>query len=364
MKIATKTSLFSRRHPTIIHPAITPSGLAESVLTFLGAPAKGSALMIAIVALTMLLIVGASLSSLNTTATQRMSGDKTRNQLIYITNSGIQEAIARRFFPRSNFEAFLGTSTAPLARRSVNSNNGFYLSGQVFTDVANASQVIGIYRYFILAGNPAQSRVSGDFELNDINFSIMEAYMSRGDNPALTNQPFIVISQAAICEQSPQTISVDSLSWQNSGAILTCPEGQALRRLTAVAEVNTYTTPNRTTQIRYFNDNEELTLPFPTTLPNGNIVNTMNFDDFWNTVLNGGGNLLTPMAVVFYPPVSDLSTVVARDVKTYTINGINTNLPVDADNLIPVNTLIRIIFNGAFNPQTVSSANVTLTPTA
>ncbi|MEB3205882.1 MAG: hypothetical protein VKK59_00870, partial [Vampirovibrionales bacterium] len=42
----------------------------------------------------------------------------------------------------------------------------------------------------------------------------------------------------------------------------------------------------------------------------------------------------------------------------------NTNLPVDADNLIPVNTLIRIIFNGAFNPQTVSSANVTLTPTA
>ncbi len=320
--------------------------------------------MIAIVTLTMLLVLGASLSSLNITSMQRMGADKAQNQLIYLANSGIQEAIARRFFPRSNYEAFLGTSIAALARRSVNSNNAFYLSGQVFADVANARQAIGIYRYFILAGNPAQSRVSGDFELDDINFSLIEAYMNRGDNPALNNQPFIVISQAAICEQSPQTISVDSVGWQNNGATLTCPQGQTLRTLTAVAEVNTYTTPNRITQIRYFNDDEALTLPFATTLPNGTIVNAVNFTDFWNTVLNGGGNRLTPVALVFHPPVNDLSAVVADDVKTYDINGNNTNLPVDADNLIPVNTLIRIILNGAFNPQTVTSENVTLTPTA
>ncbi|MEB3245700.1 MAG: hypothetical protein VKJ06_06925 [Vampirovibrionales bacterium] len=323
----------------------TPSRKTKSKK--LNASQHGNALAIGAIILGVMLMIGLSVGNSSTMSTQELMGNRVASQLMYLSYSGIQEAIARRFFPRTNAGGFSNTAKA------FKSDANAYLSGWHPNNVEIYANTVGIYRYMVLGGDFTQSKNGNYYPAGEMQF--YESVVNNLNNANNDRMPFIVVSQASLCESSINQIEINGITTQNNGQDPTCnTTGSTKRTLTAVAVIDTYVKPNRITSINYFYSNN-IQLPYPTTIP-GNIetstpktiVNSIVFDDVWNQLTSYYSALVR--SVGFYPASAQFDTddYVYRELDQATnYSTLSINTPVEPD------SLIRIAFEGAYTPHSM-----------
>jgi hypothetical protein len=248
--------------------------------------AKGSATLLA-VAMTMLslvLVIGNAVGSLSNAESSRLISGENQQQLYYVTQAGIQEALGSRFYPRSNWLA-MQTANPVVAGTVTPDRDPFYrLSGRVVsTNLAGQSQVMGMYRYLVLGGDPARNPNNGQYLQTPSDYVKLVSHEDRID------QNFYVISRGVVCLNSAKEVVPNDIKIVSG--VISCSVG-TLRHQTILSEfevsqedvANPQTTiPNRL--VRSTNLEGALgtiTLPAPVQLANGTVSNTLEFNTEWN----------------------------------------------------------------------------------
>jgi hypothetical protein len=250
----------------------------------------------------------------------------------------LQEALATRMLPRSNYYNFV----APVAPAS----QYFTRSGRVYQDPVNQTGLVGLYRYIIVGGDAARKADGSYYANTDLNpFSGIPRIISNDSIP--DNSPFLVISNGFSCKNSGGGVAVDQL---NISAVPSCKAGFTLDEITLVARAKlmqeaTVGVPvkDRIDQLRTFKNHTAIQLPSGAFVPGygwRNAGSTIDFDQAWG--YSGTAANLTPVAlkrVVFYNFVDN--TIYA----SVPITGANTDV-TPTFGTIPANAVIRLYFDG------------------
>jgi len=306
-------------------------------------PGQGGLIAIAVTVLVALVIMAGSLSSMSNMNAIRTVVTKQTLQAYYVGQSGIQEALATRILPRSNFLNF---------KTPVGSQKPMYTgSGLVYQnpDPINPTGLLGQYRYVVVGGQGTRIPANG-------------AYYNPTDPAAVNNlnvprlivtdtipesSPFVVISNASVCKSSTSksAIQPDAL---NPGLTPTCKAGYYLDDITLVSQVRlnreqptSGVIMDRAQQLRIFKNRNAITLPAGAQVPGyaawqpaGNIIN---FDTVWN-----GGNV-SPNHLLVY---NFIDNTVYLDTN---ITGTSMNIGT-----IPAKAVMRVYFNEAFDYRSIS----------
>lgn len=258
-------------------------------------------------------------------------------QLYYVAQAGIQEALATRFVPRTNYLNFI--------QNQVNVNPPYYgLSGNVYQDPANPNnaELIGMYRYLTLGGDPAVNPntglyVNNRYVVNDI------------------LQPVYILSKGSICVTPNGNIDPGIIQVDNNNPRPVCNNpAYMLEELTILAKVDLSRQVDPTNDIiefyRVFKNDTNIQLDQPVFVPgqNGQANTSINFEVSWNaTALNGTPLVrqeVRPTAIAFYN-VSD-----SEPDRIVNINGPNTVVPPPA---IDPSSVMKIYFNGGVDYRTL-----------
>lgn len=306
---------------------------------------RGQGAMIAIAVVTLVAIVSMALA-LNQGAffnARRMVSNRQSLQLYYVAQAGIQEALATRLVPRSNYLNFLryagqNNNTPPL----------YGLSGRVFQNPANAvnAELVGYYRYFILGGDPAMDANTGQTR-ND--------YLTSNSQ---IRQPFVMMSKGAICvadngEVGVGVIAVQMTDVDNPRPFCTNPNF-TLEELTLVASADLSRTTNTTADVvttyEIHKTDTNIALGRSMVAPglnNAQPVNAVNFETVWSA---GTGEpfveqAVRPTRVIFYTMAQGVPDVN----KNIPITGQTTNVAPAID----PRSVIKIFFNNGVDYRTL-----------
>ncbi len=177
---------------------------------------SGQSALIGVVGLILLTV--ALIASANTFMQQ---SSKNRNvvdtlsiQTYYVANAGIQEAIATRFLPRSNFLSFVNPANPSpynfLPPMDPRVKSPYPKSGLVFQNVgANPSGLMGVYRYVIVGGDPSRKNdpmgpYYGEHDMT-ANDATLPRLLTNNSTPwdgvdvTRANSPLYVISKGMTC---------------------------------------------------------------------------------------------------------------------------------------------------------------------
>ena len=175
---------------------ITPAGILGQV----------SSLAVILVFLVLAVVItGLSISRLQFGTTQRILEVKNMDAAYTFAMSGVQEAIATRMSPRSNYLA-LENKQAYSATRAQQFRPYQAESGTVYKDPVNKTELVGFYRYFVLGGDPARKPDDGTW-WRGTSFPDPTAtppYNALGGDAfhlldIIPQQPMIIVSRGSAC---------------------------------------------------------------------------------------------------------------------------------------------------------------------
>lgn len=232
-------------------------------------------------------------------------------QLYDAAQTGISEAIAERFQPRSNRYSLI-SSTTPL--------HG--MSGRLYSDTSNptSANVLASYRYMVLGG------VSERTAAGAVDTSRMTAVD--------TLQPAFIISKADGCFDNFKSVP-GALSVSGSG-VPSCSSG-TLRSLTLFAKLDlsrSTSSKDVMTQLRVVNDDTAIPLDTTVFIPASGDGTSVNFETAWQ-----GGSGSNTGATLTHVVVDNNGTVTTYPVSTGSLD------ITGSGDIDPTNTKIWFVFN-------------------
>ncbi|MBK8190100.1 MAG: hypothetical protein IPK79_06575 [Vampirovibrionales bacterium] len=312
-----------------------------------GARGQGATIAIAVVTLVAIVSMALALNQGAFYNARRMVSNRQSLQLYYVAQAGIQEALATRFVPRTNYLNFL--------RYSGQNNNTpplYGLSGKVFRNPANAvnSELIGYYRYFVLGGDPTADATTG---------AIRTDYLTANSQ---IRQPFSMLSKGSICVSDTGEVGVGVIRVQMTDGDNPrpyCTDNRfRIDELTLSASADLSRTVNVSSDVitAYDIHKTDTAVPlgrsmFAPGLNNGNPVSTINFETVWSATGSGGTAepfnelAVRPTRVAFYT----MAQGVPDTNKNIPITGANTTVGA----LINPRSVIKVFFNGGVDYRTL-----------
>jgi hypothetical protein len=313
--------------------------------------------------MTFLVVVGMSLSSLTNTESVRLVSSDTQQQVYYVAQAGIQEALSTNFYPRSNRMAM---RAQPLpAVLPANQQPQYPFSGRVIpTTLAGAQVLNGMYRYMVFGGAPERNANTGNIVQPADDGG--QGYLQLVDHNGQVRQPTYVASRGAVCLQNNAVVP-DSLTLVNFRP--TCTVGD-LRETTVLTEFRfrdpALTTNRLERSVVLPQGTETITLRTPVQFPDGTVGTNFDFNTQWET----NASYAQLQAVMVYQTVNPalVPAVNRRPLNMITAPGVTNS---GLTNVQPGES-IRLYFRGAlhrnsiygynfqncFNPATVNLCNV------
>ena len=326
---------------------------------------QGGLVAIAMTILVAMAVVGLSLAELSKTTATRTVANKQATQAYYIAMSGIQEALATRMVPKSNYYNFTPTGydgTAPDALFP--QSGGVYNTvgpTSVLSNPASYPNLLGVYQYFIVGGDGTR-KTDGTNRLTtgtgpDDTFPPDNKFFASSYNILPSDSPFIIFSKGSTCKSVGNTSVVrpglitPSVSMSN----VSCAAGSVLDEIVVVAVVGTNRMDATGTAIRdqiistaIYKDPAQVSLPAGPGLGNygafipgvgwrRNSDAPFSFASAWNaTTASDPTNSLALRRVIFF----DFLTGSILDDVDVTGATANANVPIPSD------TSIMLVFQG------------------
>ncbi|MDX2084672.1 MAG: hypothetical protein SFZ03_04715 [Candidatus Melainabacteria bacterium] len=288
------------------------------------AQGQAAVVVMAVTLLMGLIIMGLSINQLQYVNARRNVTSNDSLQAYYVAQAGVQEALAARMDPRTNYLNFVSSPQGPK----------YPLSGRVYQNPSNLTGLLGAYRYIVLGGDNARDPVSGNY-WNDSNSLL---------NP-LSQQPFYIISRGSVCQAANGQTLVNAIV---PGMVPTCTSGQ-LQHTTVVATVDMSRNSNAARDLvsdyRPVTGNNDVVLPAPVMVPGGGLSNTVNFESAWSAVQSDAVPLLAVVHLLSEP----------RNIRVYNINSTTFTIP---DRVQP-NAVIRLYFRGGLDIRSPYKYNET-----
>ena len=329
---------------------------------------QGAILVVGVVVLLGLLIGSMSLSQLAKVNAERNVATKTSMQTHYVAMAGIQEAIATRLMPRTNYQA--------LNQQPINGQGPLFPnSGRVYQNPPVNTNLMGVYRYIILGGDPARQDAGGGpyygtgacpgawcDPTSGVNWHVS------GTHPSASS--FYIVSYGRICMSKAQLGSVDINSLVNPQInapgnpgfptmLPNCTGGAVPDDLVLVARVRSAdpslgnTNAIKIDNLRVFKNPTAVRIG-----PNGAYVPGVGW-------VNGNGTFDFETAYAANDQTNgrhpaELRRVVFYDYATNAIFGGPTDIPGanatrPAAQCIPINAAIRLYFNGPVDYRSVAA---------
>lgn len=305
---------------------------------------QGGLFISALITMLAITFLGLSLSMTSYVNARRAVTTKQSSQLYYLAHAGIQEALASRFLPRTNYLNFLKYIGV------TNNNPPLYgRSGLVHADALKPSQsnLIGVYRYVTLGGHAGVDVDTGELE---------EGFLTSNS----INQHFYVLSKGSVCmhkETNEVGIGVITVIGDSSGTPrpYCLNSDYELEELTLLTEANLSRANDplydEIAGYRIYSDDNNITLPTPVFIPGttgaNQISHYVNFEDAWSSGQDFNTFPVRPTKIAFYN-VSD-DEVEAEYV--FDIQGPTTTIPKSKK--IDPRSVIRIFFNGGVDYRTL-----------
>lgn len=280
-------------------------------------PKAGQAGLIAIaVSLVIMLVIGgASLSSLSTLNSQRNIMDHRTMQAYYIAQAGMQEALATRMMPRSNYLNFVTQPAGAPAVIPPYYNN----SGLVYQQPNTKQQLLGVYRYLIVGGDPSRKADGSYYGVPNgppfapgpnvtTGTSAIPRLVTIQSNPPAS--PFYIISNGITCVKGntvngtdqgidqfvgPANITTASQLTLDGNTAPQCKAGYSIQEVTLRAQVSMEQESgvlDKVDSVQIYADRTNVPLPASAFIPGAGWTNTVNFNTAWNYQGNTAG--LTP----------------------------------------------------------------------
>ncbi len=311
---------------------------------------QGALIAVAVITLVAMATMALALNQAAFYNSKRIISNRQSMQLYYVAQAGIQEALATRFVPRTNYLNFLqyaGAAGGP-------HNTPLYgLSGRVFRDASstNNNELIGYYRYFIVGGDPIR-RLNGteDNSRLTLNLGVLQHYY--------------ILSKGSVCLSDNGKVGVGLLQIAMAGDNPTPSCNQdpgdpgatyALENLTVLAEADlsrTLNTKDLISDYKLFKNDTNITLGPAATdtvfVPGRGINNQVNFEETWSaTIASEPANELEvfPAWMIFYTMAQGLPDAD----KSMPFTGTDTNVaaPIDA------RSVMKVFFNGGVDYRTL-----------
>lgn len=307
---------------------------------------QGNAALTAIIMGLLFLIVGGlGYSYLNNLEAQRNIVGESQQSLFYVAQSGIQEVLANRFYPRTNHLALEQATVKTPGLLPPPDEPYFRNSGRVTTTTLNGADevLVGVYRTLILGGDPARNPNNGQFLKTPDNYNQL---VTHNDQIA---QDVFVVSRGMVCVNEANQVVNDAAQLAN--AMPSCTTGTP-RQQTVMARFelsrpdpnNPQNVINRLVErIDLSDSTADINLPIPVQFADGSIRNTFNFEAEWAT----NHSYAHLEKVMFYPTINPANNTNQRnliDVNGPTING-PTNIARDE--------AIRLYFRGAIDRRSI-----------
>lgn len=333
--------------------------MRKPVVSRLLQPAAGQGGLIAVaVTILVALVLGATtLSGLSMLNASRSVAIKQSLQTYYAAQAGIQEAVASRMVPRSNYLNF----------NTTNNKEYYSRSGLVFKDptqggsTAPSTGVMAMYRYVVVGGDAARkkdgtyysSTPSADWQ-NPQNTPRLLA-----NETMPVDSSFVVISNGLSCKtiSGKSVVASDQLVLSPTPSCKD-PSKYVLDQITLVAqaklaqEYSGNAKPlDKVDKLRYYKDSSKLRLPMAAFVPGygwTNTSQTIDFQKVWaysNTAdVDETHNPLKLEKVVFYNFADN------QIFHNQTVNSNVVTVPVK----IPSKSVIRLYFNGPIDHRSIS----------
>lgn len=333
--------------------------MRKSVFSRLLQPADGQAGLIAVaVTILVALVIGSTtLSGMSMLSANRTVALKQSLQTYYAAQAGIQEAVASRMVPRSNYLNF-----------NLTNNKEYYSrSGLVFKDptqvvgTAPATGVMAMYRYVVVGGDSAR-RSDGSYYSS----TATADWKNAQDIPRLVanesmpvDSSFIVISNGLSCKSinGKSVVVPDQLVLSPTPSCKN-PSKYALDQITLVAQAKlaqeysgSAKPMDKVDKLRYYKDPTKLRLPMGAFLPGYGWTGTNQTFDFqkvWayssTADTNEAHNPLRLEKVVFYNFADN--QIFHNQVVTSNVVTVGTK--------IPAKSVIRLFFSGPIDHRSIS----------
>jgi len=302
---------------------------------------QGGLIAIAVTVLVALVIMAGSLSSMSNMNATRTVVTKQTLQAFYVGQSGIQEAMATRILPRSNY---LNFKTPIGAQKPMYAGSGLVYQNP---DPINPTGLLGQYRYVVVGGQGTRIPGTGAYYApGDVNPLQVPRLIVTDSIP--DTSPFIVMSNASVCKSSTN-VSVIQPDALIAGLNPTCKPGYYLDDITLVAQVrlnreqpsNGTVIMDRAQQLRIFKNRNAIILPAGAQVPGyaawQPLGSTINFDTVWTS------GTVKPNHLLVYNFI-DNTIYVNTD-----ITGTSMNIGT-----IPAKAVLRLYFNEAFDYRSIS----------
>lgn len=299
---------------------------------------------IAISMVVALVLAATTLSGLSFLNAKRSVVTMQSLQTYYTAQAGIQEAIATRMVPGTNYLGLLGSPNAYYTR-----------TGAVYSDPTNAKGIIGYYRFMVVGGDSARQSNGSYYNITDVNPSSgLPWLLETGTIPP--SSPFIVISNGISCVTTTgkRLVATDQFVTGKDQTDPSCNPGYQKDEITLVARVhllqsdaNGNTLKDDIDHLRSYKDKSKLRLPASAFVPGYGWTDTntdLDFNTIWGyKSSNDTKNPVQLTRVVFYNFLTD-----KIDVST----DINSPTPPDMG-AVPKGDVIRLYFNGPIDYRSI-----------
>jgi type II secretory pathway pseudopilin PulG len=319
---------------------------------------QGGLIAIAVVLLITLTVGGGLLGSMSQQNAHQAILTAQNAQAYYAAQAGVQEAIATRMLPRSNYLNF---------DSNIDSSDGipyflkayYATSGRISLDLSNDNRVIAKYRYMVLGGDSARESKNSYFPETEPN----------KDDPYLLSvnkifNPFIVVSEGVICHADAQFGKALVNKFEGAGASklldAACQAGSRRDQVIVVAQVKLQNpdgvTADKIVGQHLYKNPQKIKLPAGTFVPGYGWMDAnseINFDTMWraNHQANNTGdkNPLTLKKIVVYNFTEN------QVIKNCDVNGpTNTSCGPIITNIPRQALAFRLYFNGPFDFRSIS----------
>ena len=349
-------------------------GMAHDRQASLG---QAGMIMVSMIMVVFVMAVGLSLSQMSQKGAERTVVTKRSLQSYYVAMAGVQQALANRMYPASNYLSWnpVGglTSMDPYPSTAVPAPPTDPVSGEVFQNPAapSAATRVGVFQYFVLGGYQevdAANSAGANFAfwpngtLNAVGAPVKSAMTGV---PPGDGGRFLIVSRAVTCRGAGANTVLGAINPNKLAApgdpafgfrIPTCAAGTQpdVMTMLVVAQVQADDgTADQIVSIRAYPRDTALPLPIRAFIPGAGWLNAganINFDPvyaFGGGILN---NPATPSHVVFY----NFTTNAIQCAKTFNAAAI-TILPGDCEPGETINnrSVIKLFFKGPIDHRSI-----------
>jgi hypothetical protein len=326
---------------------------------FHAAPGQGGLVAIAVSMVVALVLAATTLSGLTYLNANRTVATKLNLQTYYAAQAGIQEALATRMLPRSNYMSLTSSS------------NAYYTSsGKVYQNPAELNKpestrtgLVAAYRYIVLGGDAAKDSSNNWYASGSTNTFTDIPWLLETDTIP-TSSPFIIISHGITCKPLDKRaeVSADALIL---GSNPSCKSNFEKDEIVVVARVamnqpgaDNARPADKVDRLKIYKPRKVgavtqpiFKLPSNAFVPGQGWTTTapeLNFHDIWTyTASNTATNPVRLSKVVFY---NFTDNTIIRNVD---ITGSATTIA----GTIPSNAAIRLYFNGPIDYRSIDPTN-------